>query len=124
MRAVVEVLLSLCSVLGLLALGWLWFGRLLTPAAGGGGAWVVLPARGGGEGLEQAVRGLLWLRGSGLLSARVAVVDCGLDARGSALVRALLRRWPELELSSAAGLPALLSPRMGRPRPEEGGRAG
>ena len=34
MRAILEVLLSLLAVFGLLSLGWLAFGRLLSPAGG------------------------------------------------------------------------------------------
>ena len=37
MNAIWQVLLALLAAVGLLALGWLTFGRLLTPVGGGGG---------------------------------------------------------------------------------------
>ena len=93
MRAFLEIVLSLLAVTGFLALGWLCFGRLLRPM-GGKGAVTLLPARGEGEDLEQALTGLLWLRGSGLLEGRILIVDCGLTAEGQAMAQALCRREP------------------------------
>ncbi|MFR4561261.1 MAG: hypothetical protein ACLT5P_08565 [Flavonifractor plautii] len=65
MNAIWQVLLALLAAVGLLALGWLTFGRLLTPVGGGGGGpvYAVVPASGDGAHLEQDVKGLLWLRG-------------------------------------------------------------
>ena len=40
-------------------------------------------------GLEQTVKGLLWLRRSGLWRGEVVIEDCGLDEDGAALARAL-----------------------------------
>ena len=37
MNAIWQVLLALLAVVGLLALGWLLFGKLVTPVGGGGG---------------------------------------------------------------------------------------
>ena len=88
MTTVVELFLDTLSVIGLLALGWFLFGRLLVPV-GPGPVYAVIPARGGGEGLEQTVRGLLWLRGGELVGARIVVVDLGLDAEGRALAQHL-----------------------------------
>jgi len=103
MRALVEVLLSLLSVLGLVTLSWLLYGHILAPA-GGGRTCTLIPAVGGGEDLEQSVRGLLWLKSGGLLPGRVVIVDCGLDENGKALAAALLRREPTLELWAAEDL--------------------
>lgn len=88
MRAFLEIVLSLLAVTGLLALGWLCFGRLLRPM-GGKGAVTLLPARGEGEDLEQALTGLLWLRGAGLTVGRVVVVDLGMTHQGQALAQLL-----------------------------------
>ena len=68
MNAIWQVLLALLAVVGLLALGWLLFGKLVTPVGGGGGGpvYAVVPAAGDGEHLEQDVKGLLWLRGGEL----------------------------------------------------------
>ena len=49
-------------------------------------------AEGSGEGLEQTLRALRWLRHSGLLQGPVAVRDNGLDREGLELAMALARR--------------------------------
>lgn len=97
MRAFLEIVLSLLAVMGLMSIGWLAFGHLLAPA-GGRRACVVIPAHGDGGGLEQAVTGMLWLRGGGLMSAPILMVDCGLDAEGKAVAAALCLREPEIGL--------------------------
>lgn len=93
MRILLEVIMSLLSVVGLLSIGWLCFGHFLTPA-GNGQTVILLPGRGEGVDLEQTVAGLLWLRGSGLAEGRILIVDCGLSAEGRAAAQALCRREP------------------------------
>ena len=78
MNAFWQILLVLLAAVGLLAVGWLIFGTLVTPVAGSGGpVYAVVPASGDGEHLEQDVKGLLWLRG-------------GLSATGRRVAAALL----------------------------------
>ena len=77
----------LLAAFGLVSLGWLTLGALLLP--GRCAARFVVSARGGGEGLEQTVKGLLWLRRAGLWRGVVVIEDCGLDEGGAALARAL-----------------------------------
>ena len=103
MGAFSEIALSLLAVIGLLSISWFCFGRLLTPL-GGERAVTVLPGKGDGAELEQAVRGILWLRGSGLLSGRVIIVDCGLTAAGRAVCDMLCLREPALEVRGAGEL--------------------
>ena len=50
MNAIWQVLLALLAVVGLLALGWLLFGKLVTPVGGGGGGPGVAGGGGGGGG--------------------------------------------------------------------------
>lgn len=103
MRAVLEILLSLLAVTGLVSIGWLCFGRLLTPA-GGKEACTLIPASGNGDDLEQAVSGLLWLRSGELLGGRVVILDCGLTGEGKALASALCQREPGLEICELSEL--------------------
>lgn len=105
MTAITEILLALLAVVGLLSIGFLAFGRLLSPA-GGGGSVTVLPGRGDGGDLEQAVRGAVWLRCGGVLAGRILIVDCGLTPEGRAVAQALCRREPELELVERQDLAA------------------
>ena len=81
------LLAALLAAFGLVGLGWLALGALLLP--GVCPARMVVDAQGDGGGLEQTVKGLLWLRRSGLWRGEVVIEDCGLDGDGAALARAL-----------------------------------
>ena len=96
MNAIWQVLLALLAAVGLLALGWLTFGRLLTPVGGGGGGpvYAVVPASGDGAHLEQDVKGLLWLRGGELARFTLVIADGGLDGAGRAVGAARRGRGP------------------------------
>ena len=83
-----EFLTALLAAFGLMCLVWLGLGRLLRPA-GDCPTRMVVAARGAGEGLEQTVKALLWLRRSGLWRGGLVIEDCGLDEGGAALARAL-----------------------------------
>lgn len=97
MRPILEVILSLLAVVGLLSLSWLLLGHILTPA-GNGETVSLVAGKGDGETLEQSVRGLLWLRGGGLLTGSVVIVDCGLTSTGRAVAAALCLREPGIEI--------------------------
>ena len=87
MTEIIQFFAVLLAAVGLVSLGWLALGALLLP--GRCDARLTVSARGGGEGLEQTVKGLLWLRRTGLLRGEVIIEDCGLDRDGLALARAL-----------------------------------
>ncbi len=97
MKLVGEGLVALLAALGLALLGGMLWGRLLWPGPGPG-LWAVIPVRGEGENLERILRGLMWLRGLGLLRCPVAVLDTGLTPRGRALALRLCAQWPEVGL--------------------------
>ena len=80
----------LLAAFGLVSLGWLALGALLLP--GRCAARMVVPARDAGEGLEQAVKGLLWLRRTGMWRGEIVIEDCGLNGDGAALARALAEK--------------------------------
>ena len=87
----------------MLAVGWVLLGRLLRPIP----AWnvrLVIAGRGAGEELEQTVRGLMWLRGLGLLSCPVVIADVDLTPQGWELALRLTLRWPDLALWPASAL--------------------
>ena len=87
MRSVFELLAVLLAAFGLVSLVWLAVGWLLLPGVCPVRA--VIPARAGGDGLEQTVKALLWLRRTGLWRGAIVIDDHGLDGRGAALARAL-----------------------------------
>ena len=107
MITVVEIILATLAVIGLLSLGWSLFGRMLTPV-GPGPVYAVVPASGGGEGLEQTVRSLLWLQGGELAGVTVVVADMGLDEDGRRLAEALCRQSEQVQLCAAAELPRII----------------
>ncbi|NLF35198.1 MAG: hypothetical protein GX585_04455 [Clostridiales bacterium] len=95
MDAYLDVVLALLAAGGLLALGWLLFGRLIAPVCPPNGAaptFAVVLAQADGEGLEQAVNSLLWLRDGKLAGFTVVLADCGLSSKGLAVAETLLRQ--------------------------------
>lgn len=79
---------GLLAAFGLLALCWLLLGRLLLPVPLD--LTVSLTGYGDGEGLEQGVRALHWLRRTGLWRGDIRIVDGGLSPRGLAVARQLV----------------------------------
>lgn len=114
MRILLEVIMSLLSVVGLLSIGWLCFGHFLTPA-GNGQTVILLPGRGEGVDLEQTVAGLLWLRGSGLAEGRILIVDCGLSPAGEAAAQLLCGREPAVGLCPLEELETYIKRTADRP---------
>ena len=90
MTEIIQFLAILLAAFGLVSLGWLALGALLLP--GRCDARLMVSAQGGGDGLEQTVRGLLWLRHTGLWRGEIVIEDCGLDRDGLALAQALAGR--------------------------------
>lgn len=101
MTGILEMIGALLATVGLLALGWLIFGRLITPELGNTApVFAVIPARGKGELLEYTVNNLVWIRECRRGTYAVLIVDLGLDKNGLALAEALRRRTPGLMLCS------------------------
>lgn len=99
-------LAALC-VLGLALAGWWLFGLLLRPLPGHE-AKIILPGRGDGAGLEQLVRGFMWLRTLGLLRCPVVIADIALTPEGRELALRLAARWPGVSLWPVSDLPDYL----------------
>ena len=80
--------LGLLAAFGLLALCWLLLGRLLLPIPLN--LTVSLTGHGDGEGLEQGVRALHWLRRTGLWRGKIVIRDGGMSPQGLAVARRLV----------------------------------
>ena len=90
MTLIFELVISLLAAFGLVCLGWLAFGHMVLPVGSGETAVrAEVTARGRGDGLEQAVSGLIWLRRTGLWRGEILLTDGGLDADGRELVARL-----------------------------------
>ena len=87
MAEFIQLFSILLAAFGLVSLGWLAVGALLLP--GVCPARMMVDAKGSGDGLEQTVKALLWLRRTGLWWGDVIIEDCGLNREGMALARAL-----------------------------------
>ena len=83
-------LLALLAVIGMACVVWLGYGWLLLP--GSCPVRVVVTASGSGEGLEQTLKGLLWLRKNRLWTGAVTIEDGGLNRVGLDLALTLSRR--------------------------------
>lgn len=90
-----SILLAALAAVGLFTLLWLVFGRLLIPADG---MHILIPIQGDGNNLEHNLKGLRWLRATGLLDARIDLLDAGLTDAGRDRVERLLRSEPSLHL--------------------------
>ena len=100
MEPVFEVLIAALCAAGAVLVGWCVLGFLLRPMQGNT-VWTVVPARNAGEGLEQTVRALVWLKGAGFLNGPIIIADSGLSREGRAVAARLARRWPCVRIHSA-----------------------
>lgn len=82
--------LAVFAVIGMAFLVWLAYGWLLLP--GRCPVRVLVKASDDGDGLEQTVKSLLWLRRSGLLQGEIAICDAGLSHSGLLIAMTLARR--------------------------------
>lgn len=99
MMTVWEWVLTLLAAFGLFSLGWLLFGRLLSPVGTTETPlYLVVRGEGSGRGLEHTVSALVWLRSREGLSCPLLLVDGGLNDEGRTLAALLARRWPEVRL--------------------------
>lgn len=97
MELLFEILLTALCAAGLALMGWWLFGQLLRPIPGAE-IRAVICGEGDGDGLEQSVRCLMFLRSLGLLRCPVRIQDAGLSSGGRRLAQELCRRWPAVEL--------------------------
>lgn len=81
---------AVLAVFGLVCLLWLAYGWMLMPDRCP--VRVVVTASGSGDGLEQTVNGLLWLRKNRFWTGSVAIQDAGLDENGLRLALTLARQ--------------------------------
>lgn len=104
---VLEILIAILSVCGVVLLVWCISGWLLRPM-GGEKMCLLFPACGDAPELEQALRGAAWLRETGLVTAEILVVDCGLSEAGQKKVSALRARMEYIRCIPRAELSEIL----------------
>lgn len=81
---------AILAVIGLACLIWLAYGWLLLP--GTCPVQMVVTAAGSAEGLEQTVKGLVWLQKNHLWSGSIAIRDGGLTQEGLMVALVLARQ--------------------------------
>lgn len=100
MRLWQDGLVALFASIGLASMIWTVVRAVLYagPERRKSGVVALLPAAGGGEGLEEQVKTLRALRGEQELFGMVLLVDCGLTEEGRKLAKLLCRqdRWVSL----------------------------
>lgn len=82
---------GLLAALGLLCLCWLGLGRLLLPIPLA--LTVSLKGYGDGEGLEQGVKALHWMRRTGLWRGEILILDGGMSPQGLEVARHLVEEY-------------------------------
>lgn len=97
MYVILEVLLAVLVLVCTCCIACVLYSELLRPHSAQG-IWAVVWGVGAGEGLEQRVRSLIWLRSCGLLCCNLVLADGGLDENGRALAARLAGRYPGLTL--------------------------
>ena len=103
MGCAMEAAAATLCVLGLTGALWWLLGRMLRPLPGGS-AFVLLRGTGEGNGLEQTVRGFIWLRRLGVMNSPILIADLGLNPRGREIALRLCARWPGVILWPAQEL--------------------
>ena len=98
MTVLLETILALLAAVGLMGIGWMLWVRWLLPVGGESDVAAVIAAQGDAAALEQAVRGLLWLRRQKLWRGRIVIVDRGLDRSGRDLARLLTIHGENIDL--------------------------
>ena len=103
MEFFVQLLIAGAAIAFIFGVLWAVYGSLYTPVRFGRGTGVctVVTARDSAEGLEQTLKGLVWLEENGIVVARILIVDCGLDEDGLALARLLAKRYANVVICQA-----------------------
>lgn len=105
----VEILAALLCAALLLFLNRILFTHLVSPSQQGTApVFAVVPAAGSGDGLEQTLRHLHWLRTEKLSHFTILVVDAGLSPAGRELIETMLRKDPSLLFCPAEEAPLIL----------------
>lgn len=102
-----DILVVLLAFAGAALLAVWLYGRLLRPLPRCPFR-VVIPGRGEGEDLEQAIRAVVWLKSLGLLDCTLVIADVDLTEGGRELALHLADRWPGVVLCPAAELDQLM----------------
>jgi len=98
-----QIIIAAAAIGVIFGILWVVYGSLCTPVRLGRGIGVctVVTARGSAEGLEQTLKGLVWLEENGIVVARILIVDCGLNEDGLALARLLAKKYANVVICQA-----------------------
>ena len=98
MDTFLQIAIAATAVAVIFGVFWAIYGALRTPVRCGRGCGVsmVVTAAGSAEGLEQTLKGLVWLEQNGIVVARILIVDCGLDEEGLTLSRLLAKKYANI----------------------------
>ena len=95
-----QVVACVLATAGLILFAWCLIGSFLLPVAGRN-LTVVYRARGDAPDLEQAVRSLAWLRGTGMVDVPLQIVDCGMEQAARQRAERLARAHPFIQVVPA-----------------------
>jgi len=97
----IQIAIAVSAAAIIFGVVWSLYGSLRTPVRCGRGCGIstVVTAKGCAEGLEQTLKGLVWLEENGIVVAQILIVDCGLDADGLILVRLLAKKHANISIA-------------------------
>lgn len=103
MPILMQLTIAVVSAAVLFGVIWTVYGSLRTPVRPGRGTQVhtVVTATGRAEGLEQSLRGLIWLTENGFVVTRILLVDRGMDEEGLTLARLLTKKYANIVICQA-----------------------
>ena len=95
MNSFLQIFIALAAITIIFGIIWSLFGSLQTPIQCGKGTGIatVIAVHGNAEGLEQTLKGLIWLRESGVMLGQIILVDAGLNHEGLILSRLILKKY-------------------------------
>lgn len=97
-----EIIVGVLAAWGAIMLAWTLAGVLLLPLGNRLPMAVVVACRGESPWLEPYVRGLVWLRETGLIQWDILLLDSGLGPEARTVAQSLSRRYCQVQLISPA----------------------
>ena len=97
----IQIAIAISAAIIIFGVVWSLYGSLRTPVRTGQscGVFTLITATGDADGLEQTLKGLVWLEKNGLVSTEIFIVDCGMDADGQTQARLLAKKYGNITLT-------------------------
>lgn len=111
MNFIGEVVIAVLVVSAVIALIWTAVGIVLTPVrcGRGGSMCTVLRITGNFPELEQAVKGILWLKKSGIMDTEIIIADWGMDEETRQIAELMCEKYGKIVICDSKELERVIS---------------